>query len=458
MVHPAESTRSPDDDAARAVHLPDPDVEALVSSAGRAIDRLQAFAVAVRALASDAKARLDALPDENDDGRPETVKARASLRVLARVARGRLRDTLDALQDARAATDAALVAHHRRRQGDEPTAREATEDVARAATILATVLEEAEEDGLFAPVPELPGESDVDGIPREDGDGDGDGDGNRDGDEERRRRVPTPLAGVSDGDEIGAAESAALEDFGPGARAAPVDVLRDVIRALRAEERDVDARARLAAEIHSLGVSANGVDSSSTAANDVRSSSAPAYTEENFAYGSTPFGSWLGVIAACPELASAMGELAHEAGRDERRSPGYAVWGSSSGWLVFYAALGLGVPSVGYEILKCHVDAARRVAAANDVSEDLASFARGDATEAPLDGVRVVVLTSQCWDEALKTRVARRLAEDLAPGALAVDYGARLAQEAAFGEPIATVTAPSSWNAQQKFYVFRRRS
>ena len=76
---------------------------------------------------------------------------------------------------------------------------------------------------------------------------------------------------------------------------------------------------------------------------------------------STPFGSWLGVIAACPELASAMGELAHEAGRDERRSPGYAVWGSSSGWLVFYAALGLGVPSVGYEILKCHVDAARRV-------------------------------------------------------------------------------------------------
>ena len=151
MVHPAESTRSPDDDAARAVHLPDPDVEALVSSAGRAIDRLQAFAVAVRALASDAKARLDALPDENDDGRPETVKARASLRVLARVARGRLRDTLDALQDARAATDAALVAHHRRRQGDEPTAREATEDVARAATILATVLEEAEEDGLFAP-------------------------------------------------------------------------------------------------------------------------------------------------------------------------------------------------------------------------------------------------------------------------------------------------------------------
>lgn len=220
----------------------------------------------------------------------------------------------------------------------------------------------------------------------------------------------------------------------------------------------MDARARLAAEIHSLGVSANGVDSSSTAANDVRSSSAPAYTEENFAYGSTPFGSWLGVIAACPELASAMGELAHEAGRDERRSPGYAVWGSSSGWLVFYAALGLGVPSVGYEILKCHVDAARRVAAANDVSEDLASFVRGDAAEAPLNGVRVVVLTSQCWDEALKTRVARRLAEDLAPGALAVDYGARLAQEAAFGEPIATVTAPSSWNAQQKFYVFRRRS
>ena len=469
MVLPAESTRSPDDDAAHAVPLPGPDVEALVSSAGRAIDRLQALAVAVRALASDAKARLDALPDENDDDRPETVKARASLRVLARVARGRLRDTLDALQDARAAADAALVAHHRRRQGDEAAAREATEEVARAAATLAAILEEAEEDGLFAPVPELPGagvQNEVERIPRGDGDGDGDGD------EERRRCVSSASRsrgassrvclspGVSDADEIGAAETAALDDFGPGARAAPVDVLRDVIRALRAEERDVDARARLAAEIRSLGSSANGVDvdSSSASANDVRSSSASAYTEENFAYGSTPFGSWLRVISACPELASTMRELADEAGRDAGKSPGYAVWGSSSGWLVFYAALSLGVPSVGYEILKCHVDAARRVAAANDVSEDLASFALGDATEAPLDGVRVVVLTSQCWDEALKTRVARRLAEDLAPGALAVDYGARLAGEAAFGEPIATVTAPSSWNAQQKFFVFRRRA
>ena len=28
--------------------------------------------------------------------------------------------------------------------------------------------------------------------------------------------------------------------------------------------------------------------------------------------------------------------------RAARESPGYAVWGSSSGWLVFYAALGLG--------------------------------------------------------------------------------------------------------------------
>ena len=38
------------------------------------------------------------------------------------------------------------------------------------------------------------------------------------------------------------------------------------------------------------------------------------------------------------------------------------MWGSSSGWLVLYAALGLGVRAVGYELLECHVDTARRVA------------------------------------------------------------------------------------------------
>ena len=71
---------------------------------------------------------------------------------------------------------------------------------------------------------------------------------------------------------------------------------------------------------------------------------------------------------------------------------GYAVWGSSSGWLVFYAAVGLGIKSVGYELLRCHVDtAAAAAAAAAAVPGDLATFVRGDMLDAPLgEAVRVV--------------------------------------------------------------------
>ena len=42
-------------------------------------------------------------------------------------------------------------------------------------------------------------------------------------------------------------------------------------------------------------------------------------------------------------------------------------------------------------------------------------------------------------------------------GALAVDYGDRLAREPAFGEPVAVVEAPTSWNRKQKFYVFQKK-
>ena len=47
--------------------------------------------------------------------------------------------------------------------------------------------------------------------------------------------------------------------------------------------------------------------------------------------------------------------------------------------------------------------------------------------------MRVVVLTSQCWDRGLHDAAARRLAEGLTAGALVVDYGTRLAQEVEFG-------------------------
>ena len=130
------------------------------------------------------------------------------------------------------------------------------------------------------------------------------------------------------------------------------------------------------------------------------------------------------------------------------------VFGSSTGWLVFYAALVFGARSVGYELLE------GRVATANETARecvfpseresekntssvsDLFAFSCSDALFAPLgENAKVVVLTSQCWDEALKTRVASRLASHLTVGALVVDYGDSLKRERAFGEPVAVVEA-----------------
>ncbi len=36
----------------------------------------------------------------------------------------------------------------------------------------------------------------------------------------------------------------------------------------------------------------------------------------------------------------------------------YLVWGSSTGWLVFYGALALGIRALGYEILPSLVEVA----------------------------------------------------------------------------------------------------
>ena len=88
------------------------------------------------------------------------------------------------------------------------------------------------------------------------------------------------------------------------------------------------------------------------------------YTEENFAYGSTPLSTWLALIRGCPELAAEMKRLSEKSSStaappsaattaadddggsfSSSSSAGYVVWGSSSGWLVFYAAVGLGVKS-----------------------------------------------------------------------------------------------------------------
>ena len=74
------------------------------------------------------------------------------------------------------------------------------------------------------------------------------------------------------------------------------------------------------------------------------------YSRDNFAYGSTPWQSWIQLHTdpGCRELAVAARRCA-AAGSP---LPEYVVFGSSLGWLCFYAALSLSVHAVGYEIVE----------------------------------------------------------------------------------------------------------
>jgi len=481
-------------------------LDAFVAEASASVDRLRRHAESARVLAAEARARLDALDGADATLAATLARPRAALRVLARALNARTRDTLAALERAKAIVDAALVAHHRDAETSSETSdRKDDARHAQHASAFAALLEEAEEDGLLAPLPRLPD------APVAEGKAvvvvsDSDASAERPSEAEASPRpshhssLAARLLRSSSSDAVGPPELAALELIAGGPDAFAADPLRAArlrraVAALRAAERDVDARARLVAETRAISLSA-------AAEKETKKYS---YTEENFAYGSTPLASWLLVHVACPELLEATRALANDPQRTllasgRRRSSGdasssengfinpspperYAVWGSSSGWLVLYAALGLGVRAVGYELLECHVDTARRVAREclqTRDDEDRLSAAGEKTTETPsraaaaarfergdfltLEGsvgpeTRVVWLTSQCWDRGVLDGAARRLRLGLASGAIVVDYGDRLARgaEAEAFERVARVEAPVSWNANQTFHVFRKK-
>lgn len=194
------------------------------------------------------------------------------------------------------------------------------------------------------------------------------------------------------------------------------------------------------------------------------------YTPDNFAYGTTPFSSWHAVFQSPPLVAAvarsrAAAAAAATTDNDDGGDGGYVVMGSSIGWLVFFGALALGIPSVGFELLPSLVAAAERtktdVAAAVGGASGGVSRARfvcGDMMRAPVGKAAVVMLASQCWDERLFRATAEKLAAELPTGAAVVDYGRKLGEAAggtAFGAaPAAAVRAPVSWNRQQTFYVW----
>jgi hypothetical protein len=450
-------------------------IESLVASAERAIDTLQAHAAGTRALETEARARLDRLPAPADDDAPGLVKQRASLRVVTRMLKSRLRDTLSALTNTRAVVDRGLVAHHRYTTSDTETGRnDADAEVRAAQLVFDEIYQDAMDDGLFATLPKLPNFISDDG----------------------NQRPPTvPDLCVSEPpvsshslddlwtnlDELSGVFTGSEESKKRlvSSRAA----LADVIAFLKKAERDVDVSAALAAEIKQLACSAGSVSDigkdtesdTETTKQDKHSQ----YTPENFAYGTTSLRAWLAVVASCPALLGVLKELARdvasksekETPRDECNSnlsrlenlPRSAVFGSSIGWLVFYLSLGQRVRCVGYELLKGRVAIAESAAAAigkngsQETFSNLFAFGVKDATSANLTDVKLVVLTSQCWDQSLKTQIAEHLQKNLPTNALVVDYCDFLSRYQTAFASVGRVAAPTSWNEKQNFFVFQKK-
>jgi len=172
------------------------------------------------------------------------------------------------------------------------------------------------------------------------------------------------------------------------------------------------------------------------------------YSEDNFAYGSTPFSSWCAVFES-PKLAATMVEMA--SGNDGD----YVVFGSSIGWLAFYGACCCGVNTVGVEIMEYLVQVADDTRAKLCIEK--IRFSQGDMLQHSLAETKVLMLTSQCWDDILIAKVYCKLAGELTPGALVVDYRGTLAESHSTEfELVEKVVTPVSWNPQQAFFIFQR--
>lgn len=432
--------------------------DALVRDVGALIERLQSLAQVVKDRSDACKQDLAASSPERTTSAADSEGALPSatekkLRMVSRALNGRLKDTMDALtQLKRIADDALVLSPEDEASGDRLRALGAE---------LALARENASDAGLLSEkIPEVPGRAGPDAADVHDADG-------------TRTRARTG----EDPDPIDPDLERVLV-----ANAVDVKSIRDVVARLRDNERDVDARAALAREVRSLtspranesnestpaGIepAAAGIDGSSSPTRGSGGFVKASYSEDNFAYGSTPFATFWRVVQECPALRVAMSRMAKVQQENYgifMNQRGFQVWGSSSGWLVFYAALGCKVSGVGYELLRSHVDFANKVVMSmlNALSKPPV-FIHGDVLEqADCDVMQfppVVWLTSQCWDQTLKKAVAEKLTAQCEAGSIVVDYGegVGLGDRGGAWERVGTTTAPVSWNPAQTFHVYRR--
>ena len=268
------------------------------------------------------------------------------------------------------------------------------------------------------------------------------------GAEEASTAAPPPLS---------AADEAALAAVCAAGRAADAEALRGIVRALRAVEARVDFHAGLARAAQSAAFERAPGDELAACGSCGSVGGGSSYSRDNFAYGSTPFSSFASLFAQCGALALAAMRAGGGGGAEDRGAE-IVVWGSSVGWMVFYAALGLGCRARGVELLPA-LDAVARGVALREAHAlaGRATLECGDLMRSDVSRASAVVLASQCWDEPLVAAAAAKLAVELPVDAAVVDYRCEAMLATGAFELVHEARLSVSWNDSQGLYVFVKR-
>ena len=125
-----------------------------------------------------------------------------------------------------------------------------------------------------------------------------------------------------------------------------------------------------------------------------------------------------------------------------------------------YGACVYGLQTRGIELLPLLASHARDIAQKAGV--DRLTFECADMLACDLSEAEILLLASQCWDEALVDQLRSKLLTELEVGTLVIDYTAALGDETKQRTSTAksfalemNVSAPVSWDGAHRFWIWR---
>ena len=176
------------------------------------------------------------------------------------------------------------------------------------------------------------------------------------------------------------------------------------------------------------------------------------YTLDNFAYGTTPYQSYVS-IRNCPPVNRALASCRQDSSSNV--SSRFAIFGSSIGLFSFFASLTDNVQTVNYEILPFLYSKAEKLRKQHKIDEQLVKFVNDDMLNCNLENVQLVMLMSMCWDATLCGALDKKIEEEMKTGSVVIDYTDRLSKSNSFALRSA-LTVACSWNQNQHIYVFEK--